>query len=417
MRVLISTLFISLLCCQLQAQVGIQRQWLNDPLLNLAVQPAALADTSMPGFSIQGNGSASLVGNAGLLDLYFENDGFLDDGEKQIILDRMGAENTFQYNDAIGPFLIAGKLGKIPFSLSFERNRAFGIGFNNPQSLELLLRGNAIFAGQTVSDNFQYHRLQTDKFGLGTAFRLGKASVGIKANYVSGSNMTSMDNFNFSVFTAEDGSMLSLASEYVLNEATDKGQGFGLDLGLTAPLGKKMELQLAVMDLGFMNWDVNVMDNNGSIDFSGINLNSLVNGEFTDIRLEDTLRQGIFPDTVSGTFSHMLPTRASVGVSYSLKKGSTMFLQLAAALGPFAPGGGAPAVSLGYQRSWSWLTIGGQAFGGGIEGWGVGAIAAMHLHTKRGFHLDLVGELQNGMSLISKNNGGLRGQVGLAVGF
>jgi hypothetical protein len=380
-------------------------------------QPAALADTAFPKLVIQANASLNIVGSSGLLDMYFENDGFLDDEEKQIIIDRLDTENTFQYDDRIGPILLAGKIESIPFSLSYEQNRSYAVGFNNPQSIELLLRGNAGFAGQTVSDELSYHRLRTDRLSLGTAFRLGKASIGLRGHYFMGSKMVAVDRFAYQFFTAEDGSLLNVSADYGVYDAIEDGSGLGLDIGLSMPLGDKITLQATVADLGFMQWEANEQINAEQFEFIGLDLNDIVDGGLIDFQLEDTLRRSLFPDTIQTTFNHSLPTRLQVGLGYAPQPGTLWMLQVSYVLSNFAPGGGSPSASLAYQRQWKRLSLGGQAFVGGIEGWGLGAIAAVHLHGKKGFTFDLVGELRNGMGLLTSSNGGLRGNAGLSIGF
>lgn len=399
------------------AQIGSQRQWLQSPQLRLMDQPAALADSAFPSLSVQGNASLNLAGSAGLLDMYLENDGFLDEEEKQVIIDRLGTSNHFQYYDRIGPLTVAGKFGSIPFSIGYEQNRSFAIGFDNPQSVDLLLRGNAQFAGQTISDELSYHRLRADRLSLGTAFKFGKLSFGVRGHYLIGSKMVSMDRFAYNFFTSADGDELDITADYNLYEAIDNGSGLALDLGMEMPLGEKMKLQATVSDIGFMSWEAREMTHNEAFNFRGLNLNDLVDGGITDFQLEDTLRKSLFPDSSATTFSHNMPTRASVGLSLSPREGCLWVLQVSHVLSNFAPGGGSPSASLAYQRQWKKFSLGGQAFAGGVEGWGLGAMAALHLKGKKGFSFDLVGEISNGMSLISSSNGGLRGNAGIAIGF
>ena len=399
------------------SQIGSQRQWLRAPMLRLMDQPAALADSVFPSLSVQGNITFNLAGSAGLLDMYLENDGFLDDDEKQVIIDRLGTSNRFQYNDRIGPLMIAGKIGKLPFSLAYEQNRSFAIGFDNPQSFELVFGGNAQFAGQTVNDELSYHRLRADRVSLGTAFRIGKLAVGLRGHYLIGARMTSMDRFAYSLFTAEDGDLLGVSADYSLYEAVDNGSGLGFDLGLNLPLGDKMEFQATVQDLGFMSWEANEMVHNVQFDFEGMNLNDMVDGGLNDFQFEDTLRKSLFPDSSLTTFSHALPTRMSAGLSLSPREGCLWVLQVSHVLSNFAPGGGSPSASLAYQRQWKSLSLGGQVFAGGVEGWGLGAVAALHVKGQNGFSFDLLGEVRNGMSLLTASNGGLRGNAGIAIGF
>ncbi|MFK7969422.1 MAG: DUF5723 family protein [Bacteroidia bacterium] len=400
-----------------QAQLSNQRQWLADPVLQLAVHPAALADSSLPGISIHGNASLGLVGSAGLLDLYLQNDGFIDNDEKQVILGRMGDDNRFYYADNFGPIMIAGRLGKIPFSVGVDRYRNYGLTFNDARSLELLLRGNAVFAGERVEDNLGYHNLEADRLSLGTAVRLGKAKLGVRAHYLMGRRMTALDQFEYGLFTAEDGTQLTLDANYALYESTGDGSGLGVDLSFEMPVGKKLKLHANIFDLGTMSWDVREVVNNTQVDFRGINLNDLVDGGIPDIQLEDTLRRSLFPDSTNGTYSHALPARGQIGVQYELKKGRIVFVQLLGGIGDFAPGGRQPMAVVGYQRHGKVLSLGAQAFVGGTETYGFGGLGALHLHSKKGFHLDLVGEFQNIVGLALQSNGGLRGHLGLALGF
>ena len=413
-------LTVCVLCCMalgLKAQENSQRQWLGNPHARLAVQPDALADSGFAKVSLHGNAAVRLAGTAGLLDLYLQNDGFLDDEEKRNITGRLGTDNAFQYADQIGPFMLTFRLGNIPLSIQADRSRSYGVSFSNVESLELLLNGNAGFAGQTVRDEaVTYHRLQLDRLGIGTAARIGKATLGVRAFYASGRNMVALDRLNFGLFTAEDGTQLSLDADYLAHESTSTGWGLGMDLGFTVPMGN-YTVRGAAFDIGFMNWDALKQEARVSLDYRGVNLTDLVEGSLPRINLGDTLRRTAFPDSVNTEFSHLLPARGNLSLEYRLKPGQLVFIKLSHAAGPFAPGGGKPIASLGYQRHWNAFSLGGQAFVGGLEGWGLGGIAACHLKGKKGSLLDFVVEVNNVMGIITSSNGGFRGQAGLVVGL
>lgn len=103
-----------------------------------------------------------------------------------------------------------------------------------------------------------------------------------------------------------------------------RNKGFGLDLGASYKLTKKIELSASVLDLGFIRWNTNVKNyelNAFNYTFEGIVINDLLNDSI-DIgqELVDTLSSIFATESNNDAYTTPLYTRIYLGGVYSLNK-------------------------------------------------------------------------------------------------
>jgi hypothetical protein len=103
-----------------------------------------------------------------------------------------------------------------------------------------------------------------------------------------------------------------------------QNKGFGIDLGATYQVSKKLQVNASIVDLGFINWQTNTknyVSNEVNYTFQGIDLN----GFFTDSidvleRLTDSLEQVFSQTENTDSYTTSLYTRFYIGAQYQLNK-------------------------------------------------------------------------------------------------
>jgi hypothetical protein len=193
-------------------------------------------------------------------------------------------------------------LGSLAFRFKNSQLRLFHnsnldfYGYYPEKMMELLWYGNEPFIGENIEiapkiDIFAYH-----EYGLGFAIQVNeKISVGTNIKYLSGMVNVNSQRMQASLFTNNDNYQLSAQTDMniyssglsaFLEDSSDdliinddnsdwfltQNSGLALDFGLNFQLTDQVKLTGSVLDLGFINWRENTIEqvSKGDFVFDGI---------------------------------------------------------------------------------------------------------------------------------------------------
>ncbi|MEO0471126.1 MAG: DUF5723 family protein [Bacteroidota bacterium] len=386
-------------------------------------QPALLADHEFKLISVGAGGLYGLGSNVVSLDRILVDGNFLNDDDKDRLVAQLGDDNRFQIHQQAGA-IINFRVNQLPISLSLENQRSLSLITSDPNTIGLLLYGNARYAGQTIGDPGITARDDSWlAIGLGTAYEVGKLQIGTRLKFLLGQRMNSLENFSYDFFTAEDGSQIDLSADYELFQSQNSGNqgtGFGVDLGFRYKVNDKLVLDASVINLGVINWKGTLFDNAVSFSYEGFDAGNVFSGEIgnlDEIFALDTLEQLVLPDSANGTYGLPLPISIHAGAAYSLSEKASLFTSLHIGANEFAAGTPIPMLNVAYQYQLSPnFLLGGNVFGGGMPqyGFGVFAQANFALGEKQG--IALFYSMDNALGLIAGGSGrGLSMHGGLSL--
>jgi hypothetical protein len=383
-------------------------------------QPAYLAQQDMAHFQLGLDFDYGLGSNV-LAYADASLQGFIDEEQKTRILNDLTDDNRLRAGIFAGA-MVNIKLGGVPLSFSYRRNQSFFFRNQNPQTVGLILRGNAPYAGTTISEeNLAFQNLLYSDFGLGTAFRLGKLQVGARLKLLQGQRLGHLQDLDFTFLTQADGTAIETSASYDwFGSLADESPhwGFGADLGLLYPVSERLELGASVLNLGAINWQGTIYQNEVSFAYSGLEIGNLLDvgdQDFTGIFAADSLRTLFFPDSSVGSYRLNLPAMAQVSAVIRPDSLQTIWGTVQYGFNPFAEAHPLPLFSIGYQREVAKnLQLGTQIALGGLEGLGWGVSAAWTLPFSDQQSLQLYYSLDNSLGALApaigkaiRMNGGL----------
>lgn len=372
------------------AQNGLHLQFLPQHNASAAYQPANLLLQDFETFSVGADGALWINNTSITLDALFQSNNIISEDLKLQMIDQLGTENQFQQGYHINFGEVHFKLGKQRYSLSYRDRSGFFLRFGNPLTAGLIFRGNAPYAGQTITDeNTALRQYRMSEGAIGTGFEIGKVKIGVRAKFLYGRNVTAIDHLSYSLTTAALGDVLSLTSDhdiYLLeNNPSPAGLGAGLDLGAIYDLNDKWQLQVSLTDLGAVSWDTERYQHQVSFDFEGFDLRELIdaNGSGQDFFVTDTLRSLLFPTSESSRYMMSLPTTLTVGVKHPLSEKARLMGSLSYGLTGQAPSTRSPLLNVAYHRDFTkHITLGANAYGGGMDLFGVGLFGEANVSLK-----------------------------------
>lgn len=239
-------------------------------------------------FSAYGSGyiNSTAITNSFLKSYVYEKT-FIDNDAKQQQVDR------FKKRNAIGADLQVGLYGQYKVKNYFIEA---GLGyrtFNSSQfsadAFNLVFYGNAMYAGQTASLSPLYiNNVNYQKMYLGFKKNLGQKQnmqFGARLGIVRGGKLQKVKSQNLSLFTAADGSYLSLNGKFdvaftddTTYAAVPKMHGLGLSTDFFFSIkGKRSEFAIELLDVGFIHWnDVVTYSGDGSYIYSGVQVDNIL---------------------------------------------------------------------------------------------------------------------------------------------
>ena len=430
MLLIVNLRYIFLFVCFGQWAFSFGQQALHAPFLPYQVsgqfaQPALLAQDSFH-FARLGltTDYGILTREISLGDLPLQ-DNFLDEAEKAQLINKSGADNRLLLSLNYGGILNI-RIKKLPLSISWKSHSSFYLHFNSPNTLKLILNGNAAYAGEALSDEgIATRSIQYQELGIGSAFSLGKFDIGGRIKLLSGIYMNGLDELSYTLETATYGTSIQLQSDYNWFRSQKSGRdglGFGLDAGIIYKPKPKWKAQLAVRDVGFIKWQGIRYDNSINLNYEGAFISDIGNLNFSntsDFFTIDTLRSQFIPDSTVGSFNYTMAGTAHAGLSYQAGSKSTIWLMAYLGFNQFAPNAGFPLISAGYHREiGKYLKLGVNAYGGGMDNYGMGAMAQLHFLIAKKYRLGAVYQLDRALGLIAPQTGsGLSMQGGMSLGW
>lgn len=424
-KIIIILLFGCFLGGIVYSQPALHLRHLPQEIASQAYQPAYLAMMDSTRIQVGGAAAYGVGSNVLQMDHLFLEPGLLSESAKDGVVQQLGADNRLQlgfvWEGALNIRL--KQMALSVFSRSVTQTHAT---FFDPQTVGLLLYGNARYAGQTITDEeISLGLTSYQEVGIGTAFQKGRLAAGIRLKALIGGQATVMQDLTYSLFTEAQGAQIILASDYTFFQSNaDAGTslGVGVDLGAVYTLSPNLSVQFAVQDLGFLTWNGDVYENNVNIDYEGVEITELFSTDFsnaTNLIPSDTLRSLLIPDPVSGTVRQTLPGLASIGAAYRWQERNQLFATVLMGIAPNSFTNSPLLANLAYHRKLgSFLTLGVNAYGGGLDQYGFGALARADLRFSKKIRMSIFANMDNAIGVISPSNGkGFSFQGGLTLGW
>ncbi len=213
---------------------------------------------------------------------------------------------------------------------------------------ELVWFGNSKFIGKTIEIGPKIDFTSFHELGFAAAYSFANVTVGGRVKYLSGIGNASTERSKLSLETSDDIYQLKLTSDYLLNTsgaisyyALDsinfngdqlsfnklfgKNNGISFDLGVTLNLTKKLQMSLAVQDLGAkINWKDNVtnLSTQGVSAYNGLVLKDIIYSDSTTNfeHVLDSVQKAFNFVSSQNAYSSQLSARYMATASYKLTK-------------------------------------------------------------------------------------------------
>ena len=323
------------------------------------------------------------------------NDLVRTEGDRTIIdlgkaIDKLEPDNEVYYDKRFETVSLGLRLGRHWYVQAGHALR-LNATVNYPKALaELFWNGNAPYIGQTLNVGFTTTTFDWHELSLGLGRRFGEAlTLGVRAKFLSGiSSLKTDDNHRLiSVYTDPDIYQLTLNSDYAFyssktisaidtaglgydlqRNATENGfadnSGWAFDLGAQLHLGKRLTVDVSVLDLGgSIAWkkNTNYFQSKGTFTYNGIEIpgTDIINGTVDSLDFDaalDSLNDVLQFQKSASEFSSDVPTRIFVGATFKLTErwsvGGVLHHQKSERRG---------ATSVGVNAQWApfrWLSVG-----------------------------------------------------------
>lgn len=279
---------------------------------------------------------------------------FIDDDLKTQVSDVLAARNRLGANMRTGfTYSIQPSDPRSHrFSFSFFDRRHFNLSFAD-DLFDVVFYGNKMFAGDTAElGNFRMNALsyQQFRFGWEKEGDMHHGSYGFAFSLLSGENNLYLNGCTDGLYTAADGSHLSLPLQ-LQADITDtsktgwfaqNGMGLSTDLFYEMPYmaGKKPgRITFALTDLGFIRWSKNSLhyEIDSAYYFDGVTVDDLMNidsNAFSPTNTEDILDRN--SDVNSWFYVTRIPctldihTNTQYGRQFAVEKGFNYFFNTSA---------------------------------------------------------------------------------------
>lgn len=416
----------------LQAQYGLQVGQLSNRGWSQTYNPANLSQQEFEKFQYTGLGTGWIGNNQVTLGGILSDGNTINEASKDQIMGQVEDGFTLSAGYRLDLAQVNIKLGGKTWGFYLSDYLGANANINSPNTIGLILRGNGPYAGQTVSDeNSTASFYQARGLGAATSFAFGeKVNLGVRVNLLQGMRMFQLDNAEYTLFTAANGTEIDLDANYSFSSTPDFGNtglfafnGFGasVDLGLLVDLNEKMQLEAAVNDLGTISFTTDTKSRVVKLeDFSGIFIDNILQDSVGQLveNQADSLVNLVLPDSARGNTSLMMPMSLRLGFRYQLSEKG----QLAATVvynplkvGAYTP---TPVINVAYQHEVvTGLRLGVNAYYGGICGYGFGAMGTYRIQAGT-TGIDLLAGSDNLMGFLVPNSArGMNLFAGVGVAF
>jgi len=386
LRLVFTAGIIGIFCPEVGAQHGVQTGHLSNLGWSQRFQPANISQGDYQKFRYTAGGEGWLGNSDFVLAGIFSNNGYINEATKNRLLDQIKGSVDMAGGYTLDLANVNVKLGGLTMAFGLNTSLHANAHIGQANTLGLLLRGNKPFAGQTVSDDeLALSTSQLRTFSAGLGWQNAKLRLGGRLQIHQGVRHFSSEKVMFALFTDSEGLEVNLDADYALVGTGSRkgffqfdGIGASLDLGAAYQISDKMEVDVAANGLGWMSWKGNRVSGDVNVDWEGISIVSLLEDSVPAVIADqvDSLKTLVFPDTASTSWG--LPTGSNfrLGFRYSLSEKSELGFTLLYA--PFRSGvyTPIPVLGLAYQHEViQGLKLGGNAYFGGSDRYGVGAMA------------------------------------------
>lgn len=411
MRYIIALWAGMLMSLSIHAQSALNLRFRSEQTASSLYQPAFLMWNDSSRFEFGADLFNRLEANTLSRENIFLSGLNLDEGLKQRIIDDLGADNRLRLGVG-GKAIAAYRLPSgLPISLSYGIRQDVAVQVPSTQTVSLAFYGNKRFEGQQLSDQGINGQIaNVNEIGLGTAFSLNDLKVGVRLKYLFSSNGIFVDDISYSLLTDTLGSSIDLSGSYdalIADQVGTVGSGAGIDLGLVYEINEKLQLQASLLDFGFISWNGDRLQKEFDIFYEGEEVLDLQ--AFTEAQelegVNDLLDQ-LLPDTIAT--SQRLATHATwhLGAAYALSPKDHLQLSLLGSLQAQGAGRPTPFINLAYQRSiYQEIFVGLNAFVGGLDGWGIGAMASGNFDLGKS-QIQVYGQATNLLGLLAPTSFG-----------
>jgi hypothetical protein len=383
-------LALALLPAPLLAQYGLQTGQLAGFAWSQRFQPADIAAGDYLKFRYSAQGSAWL-GNTDVNVKGLLRGGYIDNGTKERILSEIDGDMQVSAGYNVGLANVNVRLGKQVLAISLDQDVSVTGHIGDANTIGLVLKGNQPFSGQTISDTDLWATYtQTRSLGIGSAWKFGDFSVGTRLNLIQGNRFLELSEASYSLYTAPDGEYIDVSGSYDLYSTKKgsndplkfNGMGAGVDLGLAYQINEKLRIDAALIGAGFTNWQGSRVADSIQVYWEGISLANLLEDSLPEAieQQTDSLRGLLFPDTVDAQRRILLPFQIRLGGSFAIGAHNVIGLQLVYV--PMRSGARTPlpVINVNYRHEViAGLQLGANAYFGGGDAFGLGAMAAYTL--------------------------------------
>lgn len=373
---------------QLPAQYNLQSGMLRDHSFSISSNPANLHYLEFDKFEYSGAGALWLGNNRATLEgIFVEGNTITDETSIRLVSEMANGDNRFNGGLQLDLAQVSTQFGdqKVSFHLreQFSATAAFGA----PRTLGLLLRGNGPYAGDTISDNdidaavYNFRAL-----GASTVFDLNdKLHLGVGLSLLQGRQFFEVERAEYSLFTSTNGTQVDLNADYAFRSTPEFGSpglfgfnGFGasVEAGLVYEVNEKMDVAFAVTDLGFVSWTTDKFERVIELnEFEGIFIENILEDSLQPLidAEVDSLTNLVVPDSSRESYMTLSPVRLRADYTYRLGENNSIsgtIIYSPLSVGPVTP---LPLVNVTYQHEViDGLTLGANAYGGGVDVYGVG---------------------------------------------
>lgn len=261
-------------------------------------------------------------------------------------LDKMEEDNAFAFGGGLQTLGVGWRMGK--WWVEAGHQLRFDNFVDYPRDLfAVFFQGNAPYIGRTARLGMQVQTLTYNEWYAGTAIDLGSLSLGARVKMLNGALGARTERSQLDLYTSDDVYQLELNSDFLLYTSPELGllqgedfdpglgldrdmlkrmlsrnRGLALDFGAQLQVTEKWRLDLAVMDLGGINWTESLIgyQSRKTVSYDGYTFTSL----FADDSLSlvgalDTLEALLgFEEIEGAAFRTSLPWYIQAGGHYVL---------------------------------------------------------------------------------------------------
>lgn len=376
------------------AQYGLQAGQLRHRGWSQTYNPAHLATQEFETFQYTGIGTAWLGNNQATLGGILSEGNYITEESKDKLLDQLSDGTVINGGYRLDLAQVNVKLGERTWGFYLGDRLSGTVSLNGPQTLGLILKGNGPYAGQTVSDQgFSANAFHLRALGAATSFSLGeKVQLGVRLNLLQGLRYFEVERANYTLYTSENGTEVDLDADYsfaVTPKFRDAGlfpfQGFGAsaDAGVVVQLNEKMSLEGALNDIGVISYTVDRKSREIHLEnFRGVFIDNILGDSVGEIAREDidSLANTFLPDSAREQKTLLMPLNLRVGYRYQLGEKNALSATLVYfpfKVGAYTP---LPLLNVAYQHEViDGLTLGANAYGGGYDTYGFGAMGTYRI--------------------------------------